>query len=73
MSLDGAENALLKAIIRHANLVNRSPKNASADDIAALMGAGIPEEDSIQLSELVSLVNYQVQVVAGLQLMVEAS
>ncbi len=72
-SFDGAENARLKAIIGHTDLVTRSPKDASAGDIAALKGAGIPEEDIVRLSELISFVNYQVRVVAGLRLMVEAS
>ena len=72
-SFDGADNARLKAVIRHTDLVTRSPKDAAAGDIAALKAAGIPEEDIVRLSELIAFVNYQVRVVAGLRLMVAAS
>ncbi len=69
----GADDARLKAIIRHTDLVTRSPKDAAAGDIAALQAAGIPEEDIVRLSELIAFVNYQVRLVAGLRLMAEAS
>ena len=72
-SFDGADNARLKAIIRHTDLVTRSPKDAAAGDIAALKTAGVPEDDIVRLSELIAFVNYQVRVVAGLRLMVAAS
>ncbi len=72
-SFTGADNARLKAIIRHTDLVTRSPKDAAAGDIAALKTAGVPEEDIVRLSELIAFVNYQVRVVAGLRLMVAAS
>ena len=72
-SFDGADNALLKAIIRHTDLVTSSPKDAAAVDIAALKAVGILEEDIVRLSELIAFVNYQVRVVAGLRLMAAAS
>ena len=68
-SFDGADNARLKAIIRHPDLVTLSPKDAVAGDIAALKAAGILEQDIVRLSELIAFVNYQVRVVAGLRLM----
>ena len=70
---DGAESARLKAIIRHTDLVTRSPKDAAAGDIAALKTAGISEGDIVRLSELIAFVNYQVRLVAGLRLMMAAS
>ena len=72
-SFIGAENARLTAIIRHTDLVTRSPKDATAGDIAALKTAGIAEADIVRLSELIAFVNYQVRVVAGLRLMAAAS
>lgn len=72
-SFDGSSDARLKAIIRHTDLVTRSPKDAAAGDIAALKAAGISEQDIVRLSELIAFVNYQVRVVAGLRLMAAAS
>ena len=71
--VDGADNARLKAILRHTDLVTCSPKDAVAGDIATLKAAGIKEEDIVRLSELIAFVNYQVRVVAGLRLMAAAS
>ncbi len=70
---DGLNDGRLKAIIRHTDLVTRSPKDAAAGDVAALKAAGILEQDVVRLSELIAFVNYQVRVVAGLRLMVAAS
>ncbi len=72
-SFDGADHARLKAIIRHTDLVTRSPKDAVAGDITALKAAGIPVEDIVRLSELIAFVNYQVRVAAGLRIMAAAS
>ena len=72
-NFDGADNARLKAILRHTDLVTRSPKDAIAGDITALKAAGISEEDIVRLSELIAFVSYQVRVVAGLRLMAAAS
>ena len=68
-----ADNARLRAVMRHTDLVTRSPKDAAAGDIVALKAAGISEEDIVRLSELIAFVNYQVRLVAGLRLMVAAS
>ncbi len=68
-NFDGADNARLRAIIRHTGLITRSPKDAAAGDIAALKAAGIREEDIVRLSELIAFVNYQVRLTAGLRLM----
>lgn len=72
-SFDGADDGRLRVIIRHTDLVTRSPKDAVAGDIEALLNAGIAEDDIVRLSELIAFVNYQVRVVAGLRLMVAAS
>lgn len=70
---DGADNPRLKTIIRHTDLVTRSPKDAGEDYIRALESAGIPVEDIVRLSELIAFVNYQVRVAAGLRLMAAVS
>lgn len=59
----------LRAIIRHADLVTLSPKDATKADIAALKAAGLSEPDIVRLAELVAFVNYQARVIAGLRLL----
>ena len=54
---DGADDKRLKAIIRHTDLVTRSPKDAAEGDIAALKTAGIVEQDIVRLSELIAFVS----------------
>lgn len=69
----GGDDPRLKAIIRHTDLVTRSPKDADAGDIAALKAAGIQEADIVLLSELIAFVNYQVRLATGLRLMAAVS
>jgi uncharacterized protein YciW len=56
----------LKAIVRHADLVTRAPRNARRDDIEALRRAGLEEADIVRLAELIAFVNYQARVIIGL-------
>ncbi len=70
---DGGDDARLKAIIRHTDLVTTNPKQATADDISALRAAGLDDADIVRLSELIAFVSYQVRVVAGLRLMAEVA
>lgn len=72
-SFERADDPRLMAVIRHADLVTRNPKDAAPDDIAALKAAGISVEDIVRLSQLIAFVNYQVRVVAGLRLMAAVS
>jgi uncharacterized protein YciW len=57
------------AMARHADMLTRAPRNATRADIAALTAAGVSEADIVRLSELAAFVNYQLRVVAGLQLL----
>jgi uncharacterized protein YciW len=57
------------AILRHVDLVTRTPREATRQDIAALRARGIAEADIVRLSQLIAFVNYQVRVIAGLRLM----
>jgi uncharacterized protein YciW len=58
------------AIVRHVDMVTKSPRDASGADIQALREAGISEPDIVRISELVAFVNYQARVIAGLKLLV---
>jgi len=69
ISFDGGDDARLKAIIRHTDLVTINPKDAVIEDVAALPAAGLDNADIVQLSELIAFVSYQARVVAGLRLM----
>ena len=69
ISFDGGNDARLKAIIRHTNLVNINHKDAVIEDVAALPAAGLDSADIVQLSGFIAFVSYQVRVVARLGLM----
>lgn len=60
------------AITRHVDLVTRTPRDATAADIAALQSAGVTPADIVRLSQLIAFVSYQVRVIAGLRLMAAA-
>lgn len=57
------------AIIRHADLLTRRTRDASKEDIATLIAAGVTEPDIVRLAELAAFVNYQARVIAGLRLL----
>lgn len=66
---DGGNDARLKALIRHVDLVAHAPKDATRRDIELLQEAGLTDADIVRLSELVAFVSYQIRVAAGLRLM----
>ena len=70
---DGGDDARMKAIIRHTDLVTMNPKDAKADDVSALRSVGLDDADIVRLSELIAFVAYQIRVVAGLRLMAEVA
>ncbi len=72
-AFDGTDDRRLRAILRHTDLVTVNPKRVTENDISALKSAGILEADIVRLSELIAFLSYQVRVVKGLKLMVEAS
>ncbi len=63
-----ANHPRFAAMLRHAELVTRSPRDATPGDIAALRAAGISDADIVRLSQLIAFVNYQVRLIAGLRL-----
>ncbi len=68
-AFDGGEDARLRAILRHVDLVTLSPKDTVAADIAALSEAGLAEADIVRLSELIAFLAHELRLVAGLRLL----
>lgn len=68
-AFDGGEASWLSAIVRHTDLVTRDAKAVVADDIAALMAAGVTEDDIVRLSQLIAFISYQARLSVGLKLM----
>jgi uncharacterized protein YciW len=62
-------NARLQAMVRHVDLLTLTARDASRNDIAILVAAGVSEPDIVRLAELAAFVNYQVRVIAGLRLL----
>ena len=57
------------AIVAHVDLVTRGPGMATRDDIDELMAAGLSSHAIVSLSQLISFVNFQARVLAGLRLL----
>lgn len=72
-AFDGGDDARLKAMIKHTDMVAVDPKQAVAADIDALTSAGIAEDDIVRLSEINAFVSYQIRLVVGLRLMGEVA
>lgn len=64
-----AVDAFAGAIIRHADLVTKTPRDNSRTDIERLEKAGLTNPQIIALSELIAFVNYEARVLAGLSLL----
>ena len=67
-----SDDPRMRGILRHTDLVTMNPKHATEGDISTLKSVGLIEADIVRLSELIAFVSYQVRVVKGLRLMVEA-
>ena len=61
-------NARIAAIVKHADMLTVSPRDATRGNIDALRAAGLSDADIVRLSELAAFVNYQVRVIAGMNL-----
>lgn len=59
----------LTAIVRYTDLVTKHPREATRADIESLKEAGISEPDIVRVTELIAFVNYQLRVVAGIELL----
>jgi uncharacterized protein YciW len=70
--LSEPERQRIAAILRHADMLTLSPRDATRADIAALKAAGVEEADIVRLAELAAFVNYQIRVLAGLKVLRES-
>lgn len=55
------------ALVRHADLVTKTPRDNTRADIERLEAAGLSNPQIIALSELIAFVNYEARVIAGLE------
>ena len=57
------------AVIVHVDLVTRGPGAATREDIEGLTAAGLSSRAIVSLSQLISFVNFQSRVLAGLRML----
>jgi CMD domain protein len=57
------------AIVTHVDLVTRGPGAATREDIEGLTAAGLSSHAIVSLSQLISYVNFQARVLAGLRML----
>ena len=57
------------AIVTHVDLVTRGPGAATRSDIDELTAAGLSSHAIVSLSQLISFVNFQARVLAGLRML----
>lgn len=61
--------AKLSAALEHSHLLVFRPREASREDLGLLLDTGWDTDGIVSLSQLVSFLNFQVRVVAGLRLL----
>lgn len=57
------------AIVRHADLVTRTPRNNTKADIERLEAAGLTNPQIVALSELIAFVNFEARIIVGLEML----
>ncbi|MFD5175206.1 hypothetical protein ACFWM1_05290 [Nocardia sp. NPDC058379] len=65
---DSAGDVVLAAALRHAARLTTAPATSTRAHLDVLLAAGLSETDVVTVSQLVGFVNYQVRLVAGLEL-----
>ncbi|MFJ2833842.1 MULTISPECIES: hypothetical protein [Nocardia] len=65
---DSAGDTVLAAALRHAARLTTAPATSTRAHIDVLLAAGLSETDVVTVSQLVGFVNYQVRLLAGLEL-----
>lgn len=65
---DGAAEGLAP-VVAFVDRVATSPREATAEDIAALKAAGVADADIVRLAEIVAFLAYALRVVRGLRLL----
>ncbi|GHC73100.1 CMD domain-containing protein [Limoniibacter endophyticus] len=68
-SFDGGDDARLRAILAHVDLVTRQPRAATRENIDKLYVVGLDDRDIVTLAGIIAYVNYQILVVAGLRML----
>ena len=68
-----SEDPRLAAMLRFTDAVSTHPAGITAQDVRDLQGAGISDADIVRLAELNAFLAYQLRLIAGLRLMVEAA
>jgi CMD domain protein len=61
----------LVAALTHSDLLTRSPRDASKDEIAALKAEGFSTRDIISLSQLIAFVSFEVRLLSALRILGE--
>lgn len=64
--LPAEADSFLRTILRHADLVTKTPRENTKADIEALEAAGLSNPQIIALSELIAFVNFEARVIVGL-------
>lgn len=64
-----ALDARLGALVAHVDLLTLRPQDATPASLNALRAEGFSERNIVSLSQLIAYVNFQVRLVAGLQLL----
>ncbi|EIM30011.1 CMD domain-containing protein [Microvirga lotononidis] len=59
----------LLAIVRHVDLVTKTPRDSTRDDIERLKAAGLSNPQIIALSELIAFVNFEARVIVALEML----
>lgn len=65
----GGTDHAVAAIVRQADLITLTPKQATAADLGTLQDAGLSVPQIVALSELIAFVNYETRVRKGLDLL----
>jgi len=61
------------AILRHVDRLTTEPRAATPEDIAELHAQGLSARDIVSIAQLIAFLSYQVRLLAGLQLLAEAT
>lgn len=62
----------LVAILQHATLLVNEPHTATPTNLAQLQKYGLSSRDIVTISQLIAFLSFQVRILAGLQLLMEA-
>jgi len=61
----------LSAALTHSDLLTKAPREATANEIAALRAAGFSTRDIVSLSQLIAFVSFEVRLLSALRVLQE--